>query len=147
MVAPLGPLLSALLTSVSTRRRRAGVRGGDGRFGDGAGLGLPAEELLFAEAEQRLEPVDLGLKLGLALEGLAMPAPPIGGLPPGLELLLQAWADRAGTWRDRRRGADGSEGRLGSSGRGAALVQFGDRDPQRREAKDGGRVIVHSGRA
>ena len=72
----------------------------------------------------QLEAVDLGLELGLALEGLAMPAPPIGGLPPGLELLLQAWADRAGTLRDRRRGADGSGGRLGSSGRGAALGEI-----------------------
>ena len=53
MIAPLGPLLAALLTALSAGRRRAGVRGRVGRFGGGAGLGLSAEELLLAEAQHQ----------------------------------------------------------------------------------------------
>ena len=115
MIAPLGPLLTALLTALSAGRRRAGVRGRVSRFGGGAGLGLSAEELLLAEAQQRLKPVDFGLELRLAFEGAAMHGPPVGGLPPGLELLLQAWANRAGALRDRRSGADRTGRRLGRS--------------------------------
>ena len=108
IIAPLGTRPTALLTSVTARRRRAGVRRRDRRFGRGAGLGLSAEELLLAEAQERLKPVDLGFELRLAFEGSAMHTLPIGGLPPGLELLLQAWTNRAGAVRDRRSGADGT---------------------------------------
>jgi hypothetical protein len=146
MIAPLGPLLTALLTALSAGRRRAGVRGRVGRFGGGAGLGLSAEELLLAEAQQRLKPVDFGLELRLAFEGAAMHGPPVGGLPPGLELLLQAWANRAGALRDRRSGADRTGRRLGRSARGTESVQFRDRDPCGSEAKNGGRAIIHKGR-
>ena len=79
---------------------------GVGRRG---GLGLSAEELLLAEAEQGLKPLDLGLELGLAFEGAAMHGLPVGGLPPRLELLLQAWANRTGALGKRRSGTDGTE--------------------------------------
>ena len=72
-----------------------------------AAVSVCAEELLLAEAKQGLKPVDLGLELGLAFEGAAMHGLPVGGLPPGLELLLQAWANRTGALRKRRSGADG----------------------------------------
>jgi hypothetical protein len=71
-----------------------------------SGLGLAAEELLLAEAKQGLKAVDLGWELGLALEGAAMHGLPIGGLAPGLELLLQAWTNRTGALGNRRSGTD-----------------------------------------
>src|SRR5207248_7191073 len=127
-------------------RRRGRVRGRDGRFRGGAGLGLATEELLLAEPKQGLELVVLGLELRLAFEGSAMHRLPRGGLPPGLELLLQAGANRAGALRDRRSRADGTGRQLRRSTCGAALVQFRDGDPQGSEAEDGGRTIVHGGR-
>jgi hypothetical protein len=107
MIAPLGSLASALLTPFSAWWRWTGVGGGDGRFGGGAGLGLSAEELLLAEAEPRLEPIDLGFELGLAFEGAAMHGLPIGGLAIRLEFLLQSWANRTGALGKRRSGTDG----------------------------------------
>ena len=146
MIAPLGALATALLAPFSAGRWGAGVRGRDRRFGGGAGLGLSAEALLLAEPQQRLEPIDLGSELGLALQGLAMHAPPIGCPPPKFELLLQARTNRARALRDRRSRADGIGRRLGRDNHGAAWVQFRDRDPRGSEAEDGGRAIVHGGR-
>jgi len=71
---------------------------------------------------------------------------PVGGLSPGLELLLQAWTDRTGTLRDGWGGADGIGRRLGGRRRGTELVQLRGRDPQGSEAKDGSRVVIHDGR-
>ena len=84
----------------------AGRRGADRgrRSGRRGGLGLSAEELLLAEPDQSLESVDLGLELGLAFEGAAMHGLPVGGLAPGLELLLQARANRTGALGQRRCG-------------------------------------------
>jgi hypothetical protein len=144
IVSPFGTGLAGLLTSGPTRWRVGG--GGErGRRLGGGGLGLSTEELLFAEAEESLEPGDLGLELGLACEGAAMLGLPVGGLAPGLELLLQAWANRTGALGDRWGGADRS-GRFGSKRRGSALVQFRDRDPHGIEAKEGGRAVIHDGR-
>ena len=110
IIASLRTRLAALLASGPTRWRCGG--GGDrGRgFGHGGGLGLSTEELLLAEAEQRLKAVDLGLELGLAFEGATMHGLPVGGLAPGLELLLQTRANRTGTLRQRRGGTDRSHG-------------------------------------
>ena len=90
IVAPLWARLARLLATTPTRRRvgRGGERGGG--FGRGGRLGLAAEELLLTQAQPGLKPGDLGLELGLAIEGAAMHGLPIGGLPPRLELLLQA---------------------------------------------------------
>jgi hypothetical protein len=102
IVTPLWTRLARLLTSGPTRWcfGRGYERGC--RFGYGGGLGLSAEELLLAEAKHGLKPLDLGLEFGLAFEGAAMHGLPIGDLPPGLELLLQAWANRTGALRDGR---------------------------------------------
>ena len=146
IIAPLRTRPAALLASGPTRWRLGGGRQRGRRFGRGGGLGLSAEELLLADAKQRLKPIDLGLKLGLAFEGAAMHGLPVGGLPPGLELLLQAWANRTGALRDGRSGADGTGRRLGRRWRGAESVPFRDRDPQGSEAKNGGRAVIHGGR-
>ena len=146
IVASLGTRLAGLLASVPTRWR-VGWGGEWGRrMGRGGGFGLSAEELLLAEAKESLEPFDLGLELGLALEDAAMLGLPVGGLPPGLELLLQAWADRTGALGDGGCGADGTGRRLGRRRRGSELVQLRGRDPQGSEAKDGGRAVIHGGR-
>jgi hypothetical protein len=129
IITPLGTGPAVLLAAGPSRRglRRGRPRGR--RFGRGGGLGLSTEELLLAHAEQRLQAVDLGLELGLTREGAAMHGLPVGGLAPGLELLLQAWANRARTLRDRRSGADGTRRRLGRRRRSAKSVQFRDGDP------------------
>ena len=46
------------------------------------GLGLAPEELLLAEADQGLKPLDLGLELGLTFESPAVHGLPVGGLTP-----------------------------------------------------------------
>jgi len=105
IIAAVGPRTAALLAPGPTRRW-GGVRRRAGRFGRRGGLGLSTEELLLPEAEQRLEPVHLGLELSLAFEGAAMHGLPIGGLSPGLKLLFQARANRTGAVRDGRSRAD-----------------------------------------
>jgi hypothetical protein len=144
-IASLGTGLAGLLTPGPTRWRvgRSGERGC--RCGR-SGLGLSAEELLFAEAEESLKSRDLGLEFGLALEDATMLGLPVGGLPPGLEFLLQAWANRTGALRDERGGADGTGRRFGRRGRGSESVQFRDCDPHRSEAKDRSRAVIHGGR-
>jgi hypothetical protein len=145
IVASLGPRLAGLLAS-APRRRRVGWSGERScRPGGSGGLGLSAEELLLAEPEEGLKPLDLGLELGLAIEGAAMHSLPVGGLAPGLELLLQAWADRTGALGDGRGGADGT-GQLIGRRRGSELVQLRGRDPEGSEATDGGRAVIHGGR-
>jgi hypothetical protein len=108
IITSLGPRLAGLLASGPTRGRVG--RGSErvGRSGRSGGLGFSAEELLLAEAEEGLKLLDLGLELGLACEDAAMLGLPVGGLPPGLELLLQAWANRTGALRDGRSRADGT---------------------------------------
>lgn len=146
IVASLGPRLAGLLASGATRWRvgRGGERGRG--IGSGCGLGLSTEELLLAEAKLGLELVDLGLELGLAFEGSAMLSLPVGGLPPGFELLVQAWANRTGALGDGRCGADRTGRRLRRRRRGAESVEFSDRDPQGSVAEDGGRAVIHDDR-
>src|SRR5205807_9021405 len=117
-----------------------GVDGGGRRNG----LGLAAEALLLAEAHQGWESVDLGLESGLAPQGAAMHGPPVGGLAPGLELLLQPRANRTGTLRQERGGTGRSDGRGGWGRTSDRPSQFRDRDAERSKAEDGGRPIVHS---
>jgi hypothetical protein len=135
-VAPLGTRPARLLATGPPRSSlgRGCERGR--RFGRGSGLGLSAEQLLLAEAKQGLEPLDLSLELGLAFEAAAMHGLPVGCLPPGFELLLQAWANQTGTLRDGRSGANGTERRLGRRQRRSESVQFRGRDPQGNEAKN-----------
>ena len=70
----------------------------------------------------------------------------LGGLPPGLELVLQSWASRTGALGMGRSGAAGTGRRRGRRRRGPESVQFRDRDPQGSEAKDGGGAVIHEGR-
>src|SRR5262249_7269520 len=93
VIASFGPGPTGLLAARPAWRRTGVGRIRGRRGGRRGGLGLAAEELLIAEPKQGLKPVDLGLELGLAFEGAAMHGLPIGGLSPGLELLLQAWAN------------------------------------------------------
>ncbi|MBV8383049.1 MAG: hypothetical protein JOZ63_10595 [Planctomycetaceae bacterium] len=138
---------SAALLAARPPRRRVGagrVRGRrDGRRG---GLGLAPEELLLAESEQGLEPVDLGLELGLAIESAAVHGLPVGGLAPRLELLLEPRTDRTGALRQGRGGTDGSGRRRLRRRTNGAPAQFRDRDPQGSETKHGGRTVIHDGR-
>src|SRR5947209_4763793 len=146
IVASSGPRLARLLASGPTRWRvgRGGERGR--RPGRGGGLGLSTEELLLAEAQEGLEPLDFGLELGLAFEGAAMLGLPVGGLAPGLELLLQARADRTGALGDGRGGAGGTGRRLGRRRRGSELIRLRGGDAQGCQAQEGGRAVIHGGR-
>jgi hypothetical protein len=74
----------------SIRGRRSRRRGG---------LGLASKELLLAKTDHRLEPLDLGFELGLALEGSGMLGLPVGGLTKRLEILIQPRANRTRTLR------------------------------------------------
>ena len=73
--------------------------GSGGAADGGRRLGLASEELLLAEAELGLERGDLLLELGLAGHGAVEHGLVVGGLTPGLELLGQPWADRAGRFQ------------------------------------------------
>ena len=69
-----------------------------GRAGPSAvagAVGLAPEELLFAEPDAGVELLVLLVEESLALDGALVHGLPVGGLTPGLELLGQAWADRA----------------------------------------------------
>jgi L-aminopeptidase/D-esterase-like protein len=68
---------------------------GDGAVARGGGIGLASEELLFQGADAGVELLVLLVEEFLALDGPLMQGVPVGGLPPGLELLSQPWADRA----------------------------------------------------
>ena len=107
------PWLARLLTSGPTRRCLGRVCERGRRFGRGGRFCLSTEELLLAEANECLQSLDLGLEFGLAFEGAAVHALPIGGLPPGLELLLQSRANRTRALRDGRSRADGAGRRIG----------------------------------
>jgi hypothetical protein len=135
------------LLAARSRWRRIGLGGIRGRGSGGCGgLGLAAEELLFAKPEQGLESVDLGLQLGLTFEGATMHGPPVGGLPPGLELLVEARANRTGALRQGQGGTDGNDRYSGYGRTGARPAQFRDRDPEGGEAEYGSRPVVHAGR-
>jgi hypothetical protein len=146
IITSFGTGLAGLLASGPTRWRvgRGGERGG--RWGRSSGLGFSTEELLLTEAEQSLKPLDLSFELGLACEGAAMLGLPVGGLAPGLEFLLQAWANRTGAMGDGRSRADRSGQRFGRRRRSSESVQFRDRDPDGMEAEYGGRVVIHGRR-
>src|SRR5205823_1741460 len=64
IIASPGTGPTALLTARPPRQWRGGGRRRDRRCGRRGRFGLSAEELLLAEAQQRLKPVDLGLELG-----------------------------------------------------------------------------------
>src|SRR5262249_60208643 len=80
--------------------------GGAGRAGPplrrSRGVGFAPGELLFPQAELGLERGDLLLELGLPGHGAIEHRLVVGGLPPGLELLSQAWTDRARRLREAR---------------------------------------------
>jgi hypothetical protein len=146
VIASLGPGLTGSLAARPPWRRVGVGRIRDGRCGGRGGLGLAAEELLLAESEQGLKSVDLGLELGLAFEGAAMHGPPVGGLSPRLELLLQARANRTGTLRQSRGGTDRNDGRSGCGRTSTRPAQFRDRDAYGSEIEYRGRPVVHVGR-
>jgi hypothetical protein len=62
IVASLGTGFARLLTSGPTRWRVGRGRQRGRRWGRGGGFRLSAEELLLAEAEEGLKPLDLGLE-------------------------------------------------------------------------------------
>ena len=146
IVTPLWARPARLLASGPTRWWVG--RGGERNrpFGRGSGLGLSAEELLLTEAKQGVKPLDFGLELGLAIQGAAMHGLPIGGLSPGFEFLLQAWANRTGALRNGRSGADGAGRRLGTRRRSPESIPSRDRDPQGDETRYGARAAIHDGR-
>jgi hypothetical protein len=146
VIASFGPGATGSLAARSTWRRIGSGWIGDCGSGGRGGLGLAAEELLLTEPEQGLESVDLGLESGLAVEGAAMHGLPVSGLSPGLELLLEPRANRAGALGPGRCGTDGSQRRSGRGRTGARPAQFRDRDASGREAEYGGRPVVHVGR-
>src|SRR5205823_2514746 len=86
--------------------------------------GLAAEELLLPQAQSGAELFVLGPEEALALLGAVVHGLAVTGLPPGLELLGQAWADGAGAVRDggcragrvRRRGGQGNSRRARAAG-------------------------------
>jgi hypothetical protein len=97
VVPSFGPWLPPALSARSRRSGRS-VGTGDG----GRSLGLASEELLFEGPDAGVELlVLLGEEL-LAPEGPLVHGLPVGGLSPGLELLFQAWTDRARRLRDGR---------------------------------------------
>jgi hypothetical protein len=146
IIASFGSGAIGLLAATS-RWRRIGLGRIRGRGSGGCGgLGLAAEELLFAKPEQGLESVDLGLELGLAFEGATRHGSPVGGLAPGLELLLEARANRTGALRQGRGGTDGSDRCSGCGRTGTRPAQVRDRDAEGGEAEYGSRPVVHVGR-
>ena len=110
MIASFGPGLTGLLAARPPGQRvGAGQIRGRRRRRRGS-FRLAAEELLLPEPDQGLESGDLGLELGLTVQGATMHGLPVGGLAPRLELLLQARANRTGALRQRRGGTDRSHG-------------------------------------
>jgi hypothetical protein len=53
-----------------------------------SGFGLAPKELLLAKANHRLQPLDLGFELGLALKRSGVLGLPVGGLTKRLEILI-----------------------------------------------------------
>jgi len=53
------------------------------------GLGLATEELLLAKTDQRLQPLDLDLEFGLALQGPGVLGLVVGGLPKRLGRVIR----------------------------------------------------------
>ena len=113
VIASWGPRPTGLLATRSRCPRVGLGRTWSRRSGGRGGFGLAAEELLLPEPELRLEPLDLGPELGLALQGAAMHGLPVGGLAPRLELLLQPWANRTRALRQGRGRTERNHGRSG----------------------------------
>ena len=86
--------LAALLAAGPPRRGVDTGRVGTRRCRRRGGLGLGPQELLLAEPQQGLQPLDLLLEPGLTVESPPVHGFPVGGLPERLELLLQPRADR-----------------------------------------------------
>ena len=84
------PRLSPLLSAGSW-----GSRGSGGAVGGGRRVGPAPEELLFEEPDAGLELLVLLVEEPLSLDSAMVHGLPVGSLAPGLELLGQAWADRA----------------------------------------------------
>src|ERR1700681_2617382 len=95
------PLLAA-----RTPGRRVGVwrRSRNGGRRGRLGLGLAAEQLLFAEAELGFEFGEALLECSFALDRPLMHGLPVSGLAIGFKLLGQAWADGTGTEGEWGRG-------------------------------------------
>ena len=69
VIASLWTWPTGLLAARPTRRRVGAGRIRGCRSRRRGGLGLAPKELLLAKTDHRLEPLDLGFELGLALEG------------------------------------------------------------------------------
>jgi hypothetical protein len=109
------------------------------------GLGFAPKELLVAKTDHRLEPLNLGFELGLALKGSGVLGLPVGGLTKRLEILFQPWANRTRTLRQGRSGTDRSSRRRLRRRTGLASVKFQDRNAQGSETKHGGGTVIHVG--
>src|SRR5271170_4215420 len=99
---------TGLLAAPPTRRRLGAGRVRGRRSGRRGGLGLATEELLLAKTDQRLEPLDLDLEFGLALQGPGVLGLVVGGLTKRLEILIQSRANRTRALRQGRSRADRS---------------------------------------
>ena len=119
---------SWLSPSLSARSRRSGRSVGS--VDGGRSLGLAPEELLFEEADPGVELLVLLIEEWLAWDGPLMHGLPVGSLTPGLELLGQAWADRA-----RPLGNGGSR-----TGRGLIVPS---REGDRRGVRPGSRRMLN----
>ena len=148
IVTPLGTGLTGLLTSGPTRWRVGRWL----RVGTAGSVAAAVSVFRPKSCCSRRRSLSLEvwsfsvLSWASRCEGAAMLGLPVGGLSPGLELLVQAWADRTGALGDGRCGAEGIGRRLVADGRGSELVQLRGRERQGSEAKDGGQIVIHGGR-
>ena len=118
-------------------------RGGRSRRGRGRGrggtrLGLAAEELLLAQTQLVRGVGRFPNAAGLRVRGHVGARFPVTGLPPGLELDGQAWADGTRAVGERRCGAD----RAGGNGRQRTRVEA--RQPESASATAMPTVVVRT---
>src|SRR5262249_38483815 len=135
VITPFGARLPRSLTPRVLRSGRAGRALSRGR-----GVGLAPEELLLPQAKLGLERGDLFFEQGLTSHGAIEHRLVVCGLAPGLELLGQAWANRARSLRDGGRGAGrqgirsgvrpGDEAILGGHGARCNRRRAGEPEPR-----------------
>ena len=142
VASDLADPLAGRADDVAAHRRRR-IRGRRSRRR--SGLGLAPKELLLAKTDHRLEPLNFGFELGLALKGSGVLGLPVGGLTKRLEILIQPWANRTGTLRQGRSGTDRSSRRRLRRRTGRASVKTQDRNAQGSETKHGGGTVIHVG--
>jgi hypothetical protein len=108
-------------------------------------IGLASKELLLAKTNHRLEPLDLGFELGLALKGSGVLGLPIGGLTKRLEIVIQPWVNRIWTHRQGWSGTDRSSRRRLRRRTSGASAKFRSRNAQGSETKHGGGTVIDVG--